>query len=134
MFSNGSRQEATLSARSGRLSKVSQPRGNRVPDREPYRSLQHLVWHITAILQSIDIMEGKSECQSLEDLMGRLVQVSMLIETDLKSGPVPESEGEGKPKAGRRRQGRPEWVTTAGRLPQRAASSYREKDGGIGRK
>jgi hypothetical protein len=78
-----------------RAVKVPYLRENRVPDREPYRSLQHLVWHITAILQSMDIMEGKSECQNLEDLIGRLVQVSILIESDLQTGPLRASEGKG---------------------------------------
>lgn len=52
---------------------------------EPYRSLQHLVWHITAILQSMEIMEGQAECRSLEDLVSRLHRVSALIELDLST-------------------------------------------------
>jgi hypothetical protein len=51
--------------------------------REPYRSLQHLVWHISAILQSMDIMQGEAECRSLEDLVSRLQGVSALIEVNL---------------------------------------------------
>jgi hypothetical protein len=58
-----------------------------IAEQEPYVSLRHLVWHIIAVMQSLDRMDDESELKSLGDLRSRMLQIAEHIEADIR-GPV----------------------------------------------